>query len=272
MGHGHHWRSIFSNLDTGLPLALSWVPRSIVTGKQNAPDGSTVTVLASPSQGLRTVFIVAQEPGARPYLHTAFPAVGAGSIHPVLINAVHPVNRGLEARIYASLGEAAVTFFDPCYCLHASRYRPGEMLHVDLSAIAYSLELVAPDATVKTAVGDAFLVNSAILVSTFADGAPPASAPCGDEDAFGPGYIHQDTFPMPDDYRFCARVTAVENSDLNGIPFWRFRAIVLRVDDARRDIEIDICATVQAMRDMSVPVPGDQLSGLLRLQGTLPQS
>ncbi len=95
----------------------------------------------------------------------------------------------------------------------------------------------------------------------------------GDEHAFGVAYIRQpDTFPQPDDYQFCAPVKDVRESSIAAIPVWKFRITVMRVYDGRQDIEIDIYTTREGMPDAAAaaPVPGDEISGTLWLQGTLP--
>ena len=93
----------------------------------------------------------------------------------------------------------------------------------------------------------------------------------GDEQAFGVGYIQQpDSFPMPDDYQFCAPVNDVEESEIDTIPVWKFRGTVMRVHEGRQNVDIDIYATREGMPDAAAPVPGDEISGTLWLQGTLP--
>jgi hypothetical protein len=64
------------------------------------------------------------------------------------------VSCGLEARISGVLGDAAVTFFDPLYCLNRDRYRPGAIIDVELAGIAYSLGIVPAGTTLQSAVGD----------------------------------------------------------------------------------------------------------------------
>jgi hypothetical protein len=75
---------------------------------------------------------------------------------------------------------------------------------------------------------------------------------------------------MPDDYHFCAPVNDVEVSEIDGIPVRKFRGTVMRVHDGRQDVEIDIYATWEGLQGNSVPVPGDEITGTLWLQGTLP--
>jgi hypothetical protein len=75
---------------------------------------------------------------------------------------------------------------------------------------------------------------------------------------------------MPDDYQFCAPVKDVEESEIDAIPAWKFRGTVMRVYDGRQAVEIDIYATREGMPDAAVPVPGDEITGTLWLQGTCP--
>jgi hypothetical protein len=73
------------------------------------------------------------------------------------------------------------------------------------------------------------------------------SATFGDEKAYGVAYIDQpDSYPLPDDYQFCAPVNDVQESELGGIPVWKFRGTVMRVHDGSREVEIDIYTTREA--------------------------
>jgi hypothetical protein len=71
--------------------------------------------------------------------------------------------------------------------------------------------------------------------------------------------------------QFCAPVKDVEESEIDATPAWKFRGTVMRVYDGRQNVDIDIYiyATREGMPDAAVPVPGDEISGTLWLQGTL---
>jgi hypothetical protein len=77
------------------------------------------------------------------------------------------------------------------------------------------------------------------------------------------------TFPQRDDYEFCAPVKEVEESEIDAIPVWKFRATVMRFYEGRQEIEIDIYATREGMPEAVAPAPGDEITGTLWLQGTL---
>jgi hypothetical protein len=233
--------------------------------------GATVSVIAWPTTGLRATFVIVRgQRGERAYLHSAFPAAGAGCKHKIRIDSVHEVSCGLEARISGVLGDAAVTFFDPLYCLNRDRYRPGAIVDVELAGIAYSLRIVPPGTGLQSAVGDVPMAGAAVLLSACKPNPEQTSGTFGDEQALGVAYIQQpDSFPLPDDYQFCAPVNDVEESELDAIPVWKFRGTVMRVYDGRQNVDIDIYATREGMPDAAVPVPGDEISGTLWLQGTL---
>jgi hypothetical protein len=74
----------------------------------------------------------------------------------------------------------------------------------------------------------------------------------------------------PDDYQFCAPVKDVKESELGGIPVWKFRGTVMRLHDGSQEFHIDIYATREAMRDGVAPVLGDEFPGSygLELRGT----
>jgi hypothetical protein len=50
----------------------------------------------------------------------------------------------------------------------------------------------------------------------------------------------QDTFPSPDDYQFCAPVKDVEEYEFGGIPVWKFRSTVMRIQDCSRSGSIQM--------------------------------
>ncbi len=115
------------------------------------------------------------------------------------------------------------------------------------------------------------MAGAAVLLSARKHNPEQTSGTFGDEQAFGVAYIQQpDSFPLPDDYQFCAPVNDVEESEIDAIPVWKFRGTVMRVYDGRQNVDIDIYATREGMPDAAAPVPGDEISGTLWLQGTLP--
>lgn len=259
---------------------LGWMSRGPVVGQREHPKlqvpgggvGATVSVTAWPTTGLRAAFVVIRgHRGERAYLHGAFPAAGAGCKHKIRIDSVHEVSCGLEARISGVLGDAAVTFFDPLYCPNRDRYLPGAIVDVELAGIAYSLRIVPAGTTLQSAVGDVPMARAAVLLSARKNNLEQTSRPFGDEQAFGVAYIQQPgSFPLPDDYQFCAPVNDVEEFEIDAIPVWKFRGTVMRVYDGLQNVDIDIYATREGMPDAAAPVPGDEISGALWLQGTLP--
>ena len=136
--------------------------------------------------------------------------------------------------------------------------------------MAYSLKVVPRGAKLKTAVGDVSMDGAAVLMSARKNAPGGPSDTFGDEKAHGVAYIGQpDSYPLPDDYQFCAPVNDVKESELGGIPVWRFRGTVMRVHDGSQEVHIDIYATREAMWDGVAPVLGDEVSGVLWLQGGL---
>ena len=278
MSHGDHWRCIFPDLHNGIADALGWVSQGTVLGQREYPSlavpggdaGATVSVIAWPATVLHANFVVVRDKrGGRAYLHTAFPAVGAGCPHRIRIDSVHEVSCGLEARISGVLGDAAVTFFDPLYSLNRGRYKPGTIVDVELAAIAYSLKVVPRGTKLKTAVGEVGMDGAAVLMSARTSSSEEPGEGVGDEKAYGVAYVEQpDSYPLPDDYQFCAPVKDVQKSRIGAIPVWSFRGTVMRVHDGRQDVEIHIYATGEGMPDGVAPAPGEEISGALWLQGT----
>jgi hypothetical protein len=279
MGHGNHWSCIIPDVQNGIADVLGWVSKGTVVGQREVPTwqvprrgvGATVSVTAWPQTGLRATFVVVRDwRSGRAYLHTAFPAAGAGCKHRIRIESVHEVSCGLEARISGVMGDAAVRFFDPLYVLNRDRYRPGALVDVGLAGIAYSLRILPSGRKLQTAVGDVAMDGAAVLLPAGENTSEQTHRTSGDEGAFGLAYIVQPaTFPQRDDYEFCAPVKEVEESEIDAIPVWKFRATVMRFYEGRQEIEIDIYATREGMPEAVAPAPGDEITGTLWLQGTL---
>ncbi len=279
MGHGDHWRCIFEDLQAGIREVPGWIQEGALVGQReyralpvpDADEGATVSVIAWPSEGLAAIFVIVRpKKTGRAYLHTAFPAARGGCNHRIRVGSVGEISCGLEARISGWIGDAAVTFFDPLYSVNRDRYRDGALADVQMSAIAYSLGRVPCATELRTAAGDVLVEGAAILLPVRRnDEASRASTP-GEEEAFGLAYIQEpDTFPLPDDYQFCAPVRNVKESEIGGILVWKFRSTVMRMQDGSQEIDIDVYCTRQGLRDDAPPVAGDTIWGTLWLQGTL---
>ena len=94
----------------------------------------------------------------------------------------------------------------------------------------------------------------------------------GDEQAFGVAYIILSSprrIGRRMTYEFYAPVRDVEQFEIDSIPISKFRSTVMRVHDGRADIDMDIHATREAMRETAVPMQGDEIAGALWLQGIL---
>jgi hypothetical protein len=235
MGHGNHWRCIFPDLKNGLAEVVGWVSQGAVLGQRDytklpvpgGDAGATVTLIAWPKSELRANYVVVRDKrSGRAYLHTAFPAATSGCRHKIRIDAVHEVSCGLEARISGVLGDAAVTFFDPLYCLNRDRYSPGAVVDVELAGIAYSMKVVPRGTKLRAAVGDVSMDRAAVLMSVGNDASGRKHRTFGDEKAFGVAYLEQtDTRFFPDDYQFCAPVKDVKEAEIAGIPVWKYRCV-----------------------------------------------
>ncbi len=273
MGHGDHWRCVVPDLENGIADALGWVSQGTIVGRREyatlsvpgGDAGADVSVIVWPHVGFHGTFVVVRDHRTmEAYLHTAFPAADSGCNHKVHIDSVHTVCCGLEARISGRLGDAAVTFFDPLYCLNGDRYRVGAELDVDLAGISYSLSIV-PRGTKLHSGGSDLLIDKAAVLIPAGTGASETHRSFGDEKAYGLAHIEQQSpVPHPDDYQFCAPVKDVVEAKIGEIPVWKFRATVMRVYDGRQDVDVDIYATRKAMR--VTPAAGDEITGTLWLQ------
>ena len=277
MGHGSHWRCILPDLERGLGDALEWIPKGTVVGKRTnarlrlpgGDVGAGVILIEWPDTNLRATYIVVRdEKTQKAYLHSAFPSAHGGAMHRVNIAGVTETSCGAEAIVDAHVGDAVVHYFDPRYALNYDEYRVGAESLVDLAGIAYALAIVPPGATMRTQVGNVPLAGAAMLLSASTQDERQAHA-SNAQDAYGIAHIEQEgANGGSDDYQFCALVRNVEELQIDTIKVWEIHATVTRIHDGTQDVDIPIYATNQALRGNSAPQPGDQISGVLWLQGS----
>jgi hypothetical protein len=219
--------AISPDLEAGLADVLVWVSHGNVLGQRvywtlpvpGSDAGGTVKVIAWPEMDLRAHFVVVRnEGGGEAYLHTAFPAAAAGCRHRMRIDSIHEFCSGLEARISAVLGDTKVTFFDPRYCMNRGRYSPGALVDVGLAGIAYSLKIVPRGTMLRTAVGEVPMEGAAMFCRRGKESMEQAGG-SGEERGYGVAYNeHQDSYPLPDEYEFCAPVKAAKETEIAEIP------------------------------------------------------
>jgi hypothetical protein len=246
MGHGTHWEAVLNNVNKDIASVLDVgiqggdVIGSCTNPAWGGPLGigrAEFTLIQGAKSGFGSLGLIVKDGSARNYLHTAFPIATKGREHRVRILSVQESTFGLEARITAELGEAQITFFEPYHALNSDRYRPGSELDLVLAGIVYRLQIPDPNETViHPEIGEVHLKGAASLLS-MRDSDPGNLSKNG----FGLGYVLAPSErPGPDDYTFRGPVKDMQAVDFLTRPAWRITATLLRINDGKAAVDIDL--------------------------------
>lgn len=211
-------------------------------------------------QGAAMVVRLGQENNT---LVSIFPFFNQGSQHTVVLREVNVWESGVEAQVTVSLGEGEVTFFDTRYPMNRDWYETGKACDFILAGIAYE---AAP------AERSEFQVNRhpdevAWTNQRLQDGEQPLAATCT-VSLEGAAILMPVSEWDVDDYNFRAPVKSVTAfTDWLGQDGWRVRATVMRIGD--EDVDLDILVTRRAWEGEAPPQVGQDIEGLLWLQGYL---
>ena len=242
------------------------IERHVRKGRQLPKEWPQGFQLAWPirMQGLSLIMRIAQDGN---WFTSMFPFTSHGVQTALVLREVRVWERGLEAQIEASWGSAEVTFFDSQYAINRAQYEAGRTYDFILAGIAYSARPATrmewrvnqhPDVVAwmnrRRGPGEPTYETS-VTVST--EGAVMLIPSEGRD---------------RDDYSFRASVKSVEpfKQEWLGQHGWRVRAIAMRVD--AHDADLDIFITRRAWEDDVPPRVGQEIEGVLWLQGHLWQS
>lgn len=272
MGHGTHWEAVLNSVNEDFPDALDvGIKGGKVIGRHRIPlwggpggvKDAEVAVIEAAESGFGALGLIVAD-GLRNYLHTAFPIASRGRARRIRVLDVHESSFGLEGRITAELGEAQITFFEPYYSLNSARYRPGAELEVVLAGIAYQLQVADRSQTVlHPDIGEVHLGGAAALLSM--QDSDPGNLP---NNGFGLSYILEPSDrPGPDDYSFRGPIKNIQAADFLGRPAKCINATLLRIDEGDTDVDIDLYVLDDKIRADQTPTIGDDITGVLWLQG-----
>ena len=272
MGHGTHWEAVLTNLNEDFAAAFDMgIQKGELIGRRHlkawtGPLGESpadVMLLQGAKSGFGVLGVVVSA-NSQTYLQTAFPVASDGMLHTLQVISIHESSYGLEGCITAELGDATVNFFDPHYALSGDLYRPGARLQVSLAGIAYVLARAEPGQVVHhPEVGQIHLDGAAMLLPIKEP--PPVAL---SSNGFGLSYIQaQQHAPGLDDYRFRGPVKDVAACSFLNRPAWRITATLLRTDNGQNEIDIPIYVTQDKLPTDFSTMPGQDLTGVLWLQG-----
>lgn len=266
--HGDHWGTVFADVRAfarGIPDVIR---RSRLMAEMPAADGVVVDdmpverfmMFADDRSAIEIVSLVACN-DARPakMFHATWPRVVGGHAHRVEIEAVETWADGMQGQIVGTIGEARLTFFDPLYPLNRERYAAGDVVTVELAALAYQARPASdtlvdladlpedhPLATGEMSEAALDLSRAAMLI--------PAGT------------------PDPDDFTFQMPLETVETTPLEsggeGVTFLRLGGPVTRQNGV--DVSVPLLVAPHCWEGEEPPAPGAAVQGALWLQGTLP--
>ncbi len=273
MGHGNHWGAVLKDVQDDLGRVLDvGVTRGDVIGRRRYPSwrgakdvGQTDVILIQNSKsGFGSLGIVVADNSSRNYLHSAFPVGSRGQTHSINVVGVSESSFGLEACITAGLGDAKIRFFEPYYALNAGSYQTDVEFNITLSAVAYHIEVADPTETVvHPEIGEVHLPGAAMLIPMNRSDNAIVST-----NGFGLSYILAEREePGPDDYQFRGVVKEAEGVEFLGLPAWRFKATVLRLNEGNTDVDLDIYVLDERIQEGHRPAIGGDIVGTLWLQG-----
>lgn len=279
-GHGSHWESFFDDVR----VLLKALPRIIQESKlaltyadnksakpypfpSDEPKGALL-VWPIPRFGLIAAIELDPQSGANKLI-SAYPWVSEGVQHTIRVERIRLWPNRLEAQIDALVGADEVlslTFFDPLFAANRAFYKKNEIYQFVLVGFPYVFEIVDPAPIVINDLEKAGRLRTMMYKddSSQRDTHEPLVFETKGMAAFLPrGDL------ATDDYEFQGPVKSVTEfyTEMLGQQAWRVRITVSRIDD--RDFDIDLCLTRKVLGDGRLPKIGDDVRGILWLQGYL---
>jgi hypothetical protein len=197
--------------------------------------------------------------------------VSEGVQHTIRLERVRLWPNRLEAQIEALVGadeELSITFFDPLFAANRAFYRKDEIYQFVLVGFRYDFEIVDPAPIVIDDMEKVRRLRTMMYKDdpekrgtqvplVFETKGMAAFLPRGDLAA--------------DDYEFQGPVKSVTefHTEMFGQQAWRVRITVSRPASKDIDIDIDLCLTRKVLGDCRLPNIGEDVRGILWLQGYL---
>jgi hypothetical protein len=279
-GHGDHWKIFFHNLKdffTRLPQIIQEAQPALTYADirsaipyifpKQEPDGYLL-VWPIPRFGLIAT-IKRNSPSAANELISAYPWVSEGKQHTIRMEQIRLWPNRLEAQIEAGLGideELPITFFDPLFAANRVFYKKGEWYQFILVGFPYTFEIVDPKPIV---INDPEKIRNlrSILHSDDPERRESQEPLIFETKGMAALLPHHDL--EGDDYEFQGPVKSVTefHTEMFGQRTWRIRITIHRRSD--KDFDLDLCLTEKILGNQRMPEAGDDVRGILWLQGYL---
>ncbi|MEN6440898.1 MAG: hypothetical protein ABFD97_20185, partial [Syntrophobacter sp.] len=279
-GHGSHWDVFFDDVNVlvkTLPRIIreAQLPPAYADVKsarpylfpEHEPKG-VLLVWPIPRFGVMAAIELDAPSGAN-QLISAYPWVSEGVQHTIRLEQVRLWPSRLEGQIDALAGtdgELPITFFDPLFTANRAFYKKGEIYQFILAGFPYKFEIVDPEPIVIKDPEEIGRLRTAIHQDDPArrDSLEPIVIKTKGMAAFLP---REDL--APDDYEFQGPVKSVTefHTEMLGQQAWRVRITVSRLAD--KDFDIDLCLTRKVLGDSRLPEIGEDVCGIMWLQGYL---
>jgi len=270
MSHGGRWQAVFGE-EYGEILG-DFLPKIIEHGKvasTNSEVMGTAIAHMNDDESFGFVALIAlKEEGANEFVN-GYPIMPRGIVHALEISEVTEELECLERMVEAEvIGAGSIGFFEPYGMTTDTQYSVGERYDIELSALAYSLNFaeeqripIKKEETIRAMRSDEHLPDDVrpfpIIVST------KGMAVC---------------FQRPDldigDHEFQGTVKSIETIKFEDQSIYRVVVTVMRrcnfdedIDDLDEDVEIPIYATKEALKDDYMPSVGDDVNGMMWMQG-----
>lgn len=253
--HSAHWACLVEHDEM---LFENWLPTVTYNGKPvdqreagQLAIGETVGLVGPEEAPLATLVLITgmpDEDGASRHVGvSAYPYAVDGARHRLVVREITPWEGNMEGWVTASVphSEVTFTFFDTRFYANHQRYVVGEEAEFLLAGLAYGTYV---DDRQALDLGSRMLqLKGAAML------------------------VHHDEAD-PDDYDFLAPVQSSEPAAMGPFPLTRVTVTLLRPpceDDIDRDLVIPLYVPERCWRGEERPRPGDDLSGMLWLQGRL---
>jgi hypothetical protein len=282
-GHGDHWSMFADNpsqlIGQILPQAVREAQSAMcyadTSGARPMPlpsEEPAGTVLSWPMQRFGVFLIVQLSEGHKGgELASAFPRASDGVEHVVDLEVVRLWPNRLEAQIEGVVGNGAmpIVFFDPLFARHRGFYQKDGRYRFIFTGFPYRIEVCDSPPIV---------INDPERVRAMRRATEPQVST--EETDSEPIVIQTKgmaaLFPLQDagadDYQFQGPVKSVTELDAKmlGCRTWRVRVTVARFSElSDEDFDIDLYVTEKALESGALPKIGDDVRGILWLQGYL---
>jgi len=270
MSHGGRWQLVFG--EEYEEKLCDFLPKIIEHGNvasTNPEAMGTAIAYMNDDESFGFVALIAlKEEGAHEFV-SGYPIMPRGIVHPLKVSEVKDEPECLERMVEAEVvGAGSIGFFEPFGMTTDTQYSVDKHYDIELSALAYSLNYaeeqkipIKKEETIRAMHSDDTLPGGVrpfpLMVST------KGMAAC---------------FHRPDldigDHEYQGTIKSIETIKFEDQSIYRVVVTVMRrcnfeedIDDLDEDVDIPIYATEEALEGGYIPRIGDDVNGLMWMQG-----